>query len=64
MMSFAPDGPILTLRFKSVDAATTFKAWLSGSGEQSYWEWCEAQGDDSPSINYHVPGGSIIDFKE
>lgn len=39
---------ILSFEFESDAAAQHFKDWLSGAGEQGYWDWMECREDEEP----------------
>lgn len=40
--------------FNNAKAADHFLAWLSGSGEQSYWDWMEYREQDEEKGNITV----------
>lgn len=60
LKGFDADETTLTINFPSVRHAKVFKEWLCGSGEQDFWQWCEAQEEPLSYFDYHDPGGSVI----
>lgn len=53
----------LTLKFPSKESAAEFAAWLCGSGEQGYWEWCENNPPYCRTIKYGTTENTI-DFTD
>lgn len=39
----SPEHSTVTLVFDHPEAAKHFQSWLSGAGEQDYWEWMSCQ---------------------
>ena len=55
----------VTINFDNEIAAKHFMSWLSGQGEQDYWEWmmCREQEEDgnitAVSFNYNFYKGEV-----
>lgn len=50
-MAFTPTDAVVHVRFETVKQAAAFKAWLSNSGEQYFFESCEYSLDPEVSDN-------------
>lgn len=67
MKGFGPEGNTVTFRFKDQKRASEFLHYMSGFGEQVYWEWVrtkEENGKSVPLFNYYYPGGGEVDATE
>ena len=65
-MAFETKSNELRIVFDNPEAASHFKHWLCGQGEQDYWAWMryreyEEEGPITATrFEYHKPGGDVV----
>ncbi len=63
---FKPTSPTIKIRFENERAAELFLSWMSGLGEQDYWEWMKDREEEEEGpitglrFDYHNPGEGVV----